>query len=390
MNPSCPRRRAFTLIELLVVIAIIAVLIGLLLPAVQKVREASARIQCGNNMKQLALACHNYHDANGRLPPAVMIQSGVSAETATQNFGPNWIVLVLPYIEQDGLYAEASNSVSDYMKTGDSSWRVVASVSVKNFLCPSDNAVYLPWQPSQEGTTGQAGIAPTGYGSISLSSGPAAWARGNYACNAGGIHQQEGEPNGLSNVGWLSTENGGSPVYASNADSGGPVPNGTHAGGVMCINWGARLTDLNGQDGTSNTVLLAEVRSGGMLSQGDPRGTWALGMPGASVICGSSSWDCTVPNDSNGNSDDCEGAVDDPNDRMGAWPGCPFQQAQSRSRHSFTSGGSLNATTQWTTTGGQVNVAMADGSVHFLGPTTQDVWWYMCARDDGADYAQPW
>src|SRR2546430_1807222 len=91
------KRRGFTLIELLVVIAIIAILIGLLVPAVQKVREAAARTQCSNNLKQMGIACHNFHDQNGRLPPLFgwMPSPTVGAMAGTTHF------CLLPYVEQD-------------------------------------------------------------------------------------------------------------------------------------------------------------------------------------------------------------------------------------------------------------------------------------------------
>jgi prepilin-type N-terminal cleavage/methylation domain-containing protein/prepilin-type processing-associated H-X9-DG protein len=139
-------RSGFTLIELLVVIAIIAVLIGLLLPAVQKVREAANRMACANNLKQLGLACHNYESTHGRLPPGYLgpmpNEQGYGAnQDQMQHVG--LLVYLLPYVEHDPIYRQLQvefdpRRLGPAWYTNATNWRL-AQTRIKVFTCPSDN-----------------------------------------------------------------------------------------------------------------------------------------------------------------------------------------------------------------------------------------------------------
>jgi prepilin-type N-terminal cleavage/methylation domain-containing protein/prepilin-type processing-associated H-X9-DG protein len=196
------KRSAFTLIELLVVIAIIAVLIGLLLPAVQKVREAANRMSCANNLKQIGLALHNYHDTNGRLPAgSLWIPPGFDRAAAEST----WITWLFPFLEQDNLFKTADLNRGFGQGSRNHPNNFITSSIVKVFLCPSDGDVDV-----------------SNWGSARV------WARGNYAAN-----------NGIGPMTETTT------------------PNTTRPQGVFMLNSKYRLTDVT--DGTTNTVFVSEL-----------------------------------------------------------------------------------------------------------------------------------
>jgi prepilin-type N-terminal cleavage/methylation domain-containing protein/prepilin-type processing-associated H-X9-DG protein len=222
MRLSIPRR-AFTLIELLVVIAIIAILIGLLLPAVQKVREAAARLKCANNLKQIGLALHNYHDVNQFFPQAYkwLASADPTAPPGTGNYGAGAFVLILPYLEQNNLYQQIDVSRAALSSVNMPPANAAYSMPIPTFLCPS-----APGQPT---VVYSAELAQSfnNFGITLIPPAGLIFGRTDYAADAG----MQADIPGIS-------INAGASIIAQPPD--GPV----------------RMTGI--MDGTSNTILIVE------------------------------------------------------------------------------------------------------------------------------------
>jgi prepilin-type N-terminal cleavage/methylation domain-containing protein/prepilin-type processing-associated H-X9-DG protein len=345
-------RKGFTLIELLVVIAIIAILIGLLVPAVQKVREAAARMQCSNNLKQIGLALHNYEGNFHQFPPGSQIPwypVGPDRDdflNFTRPFGPNWAVLLLPYIEQDNLYNQANPSsypgvpitVGVPPANANQTWRLVRNMDVKIYLCPSDPNNRQHYNDPSNGPAEKD------------------WARGNYGVTAG-WEDYDHVANGNTK---LTTQAG--------------VMKGFIASPMMSANYGARFAEVT--DGLSNTIMVGELRAG--RSPLDPRGVWALGYPSSSIVnAGRASYNPTPNNnlgDAGKDGDEIQTCGEVWTSTIGSVDGLGCI----KKGNLMTSGMSRSLHT------GGVNACMGDGSVRFIkNSIDEQTWCFLISKADG-------
>jgi len=350
-RPGSGRTRyGFTLIELLVVIAIIAILIGLLLPAVQKVREAAAKTQCTNNLKQIGIAIHAYESANGKLPPS-MNTRGMTAD-----------VIILPFIEQDARYR-----IWEPTQTGSGSFWCsnlqpvlrgygpagaafyAAEGNIKTYLCPAapspESALNMP----QLRAWGIKGIDFPGPPSVTtgtwptVGNTPPALSTTTYTFTSGGgfgpTITSTGKNHYTFNIGYGTPDGSGLEGYR------GPFRynNGTGKG----------LPILGITDGTSNTIGVAETAGGITFLNDTTNEGWTMNPVGHSFFA-SNFWSC--PNTATTN------CVNSKPSGLGLGSGIP---------------GSLH-------TGGRYNALFMDGSVRSMnGALTFGIYAAICGAGDG-------
>lgn len=237
MSPIAKRRIGFTLIELLVVVAIIAVLMGLLLSAIQRVREAANRASCANNLKQLCLAMHLYHDQHAMLPPSRL-----------SDFHATWAVYILPYIEQGNVFRQWVLADTYYAQSDGA-----RLVRIKTFYCPTRRSTNTPPAYSIAGDQDDDNYPPP------YSSPHVPGALGDYAANIG-------------------TDDCDGPVAVSDC-------NGTYNGSFRLAN-GLKFGEIT--DGLSNTFFAGEKHV--------PQGQFGVNEAGVAPRFGSYHWDGSIFN----------------------------------------------------------------------------------------------
>jgi prepilin-type N-terminal cleavage/methylation domain-containing protein/prepilin-type processing-associated H-X9-DG protein len=264
------RRSAFTLIELLVVIAIIAILIGLLLPAVQKVRDAAARTQCQNNLKQIGLAAMNFESTYSRLPPGELVSPNSTDVNPGANYPPPFagpytgtLAFILPYMEQDNVYKQIDPTLFQFNTTtgawayntppfstdgNNTGYNHIADSHIKSYECPSDNLYGGVTTGIIDGFWVSSNNPPSGPNTIWI----------DYVLNTPGFGAEMGGSNYISCAGSLGN------------DVSEPTV-GKYAG-VYYMNSKTKLTDIG--DGTSNTIGFGETLCGVTSGARDFRLTW--------------------------------------------------------------------------------------------------------------------
>jgi prepilin-type N-terminal cleavage/methylation domain-containing protein/prepilin-type processing-associated H-X9-DG protein len=254
MAGSPLRKAGFTLIELLVVIAIVAVLVGLLLPAVQQVRESAARLKCANNLKQIGLALHNYEGANGCYPAGYVDGNTDPNSTPDNDVGPGWgwAAYLLPYLEQNNVF----NQINFTQPIGTGVNAAICQIQLSVFQCPSDSfqRTYQIYDST-------------------FSNAAAVVASGNYVgCN-----------------GWEECFQGagGNPQPGSGADGLGGLY-GQAGVGLFYRNSRSRVADVT--DGMSNTIFVGERSSNHSPS------TWVGAVPGGRCPAWMATQPFTTPN----------------------------------------------------------------------------------------------
>jgi prepilin-type N-terminal cleavage/methylation domain-containing protein/prepilin-type processing-associated H-X9-DG protein len=335
------RRKGFTLIELLVVIAIIAILIGLLLPAVQKVREAAARSKCQNNLKQIGIAMHAYHDTYGFLPSGGT-QDGPPIGNGGGGWGSAWTVFILPYIEQQNLYNRFSFSITPPATASSSGWGGSGSAGSPNAAAAS--GITIPTYICPSSSIGdRANGNPTGTLSGSFV------AANHYVGVSGAVSPSGFIPN------FTETR-----VNTPNTGTAGCCSGGIAGGGGILRPGRPDLKLVSITDGTSNTIMVSE-QNDFLTTINGSKVAWAAGRQHGWII----GWNRTSTPPNSGNGGDLRTfqmtTVRYEINRKTGWPNAPGHCGATGVCDNIGTNIPLNSAH----TGG-VNACMGDGSVRFV------------------------